>query len=118
MFIAASLVVLLLLAVSDFRPIQVASFGEIPSSGGRFRISCVVIDGKEGQKGWVLTLRDCSGGEVRAFLSRDIATGPPDAGTIVELVGESTEDDRSFVFIESIEATIPPQAPGSSDGKS
>ena len=118
LFVAASLAVLVLLVLSDFRSIQVASFSEMPPSGGRFKISCVVIGCGTSQKGWVLTLRDCAGGEVGAFLSRDSLLEPPAAGAIVELIGEVAEDDRSFVFIESLKVVAPPQASSSSDGKS
>jgi len=61
LFVAASLAVFILLLASDFRHIQITDFSEMPPGGERVRVSCVVIDCEESQKGWVLTLSDCNG---------------------------------------------------------
>jgi hypothetical protein len=118
LLVAASLAVFVLLMLSDFKPIQVVSFSETSSGGGRFKISCVVIDSGTSQKGWVLTLRDCAGNEVGAFLNRELSYEPPATGAIVEIIGEVAEDDPSFVFIESLKVIAPSQTPSSSNGKS
>lgn len=112
LFVLASISVLLLLTLSDFRPVEVENFRDSPSSG-RFKISCLLVDCRTSQKGWVLTVRDTIGGEVDAFLGRDIATKPPEVGSILELIGEKTEDDPSFLIIESFGATVQSPVPSS-----
>jgi hypothetical protein len=42
---------------------------------------------------------------------------PPEVGTILELVGEKTEDDPSFLIIESLGATGQSKGPPSPEGK-
>lgn len=116
LFVLASISVLLLLMLSDFRAVEVENFRDSPSSG-RFKISCLLVDCRTSQKGWVLTVRDTIGAEVDAFLGRNIAMEPPEVGSIIELVGEKTEDDPSFLIIESFGATVQAQGPSSPEGK-
>lgn len=116
LFVLASISVLLLLMLSDFRPVEVETFRDSPS-GGRFKISCLLVDCRTSQKGWVLTVRDTIGAEVDAFLGRNVAMKPPEVGSIIELVGEKTEDDPSFLIIESFGATVQAQGPPSPEGK-
>jgi hypothetical protein len=116
LFVLASISVLLLLMLSDFRPVEVENFRDSPSSG-RFKISCLLVDCRTSQKGWVLTVRDTVGAEVDAFLGRNVAMKPPEVGSIIELVGEKTEDDPSFLIIESFGATVQAPGPPSPEGK-
>ncbi len=116
LFVLASISVLLLLILSDFRPVEVETFQDSPP-GVRFKISCLLVDCRTSQKGWVLTVRDTLGAEVDAFLGRNVAMEPPEVGTILELVGEKTEDDPSFLIIESLGATGQSKGSPSREGK-
>ena len=118
LFVAASLAVFILLLASDFRHIQITDFSEMPPGGERVKVSCVVIDCGESQKGWVLTLSDCNGGEARGFLSKEVSPEPPATGTVVELTGEVSDDDQSFIFIEMLRVLTPLQSAPASNGKS
>lgn len=101
LFIVASFAVLCLLALSDFKHDEIRTFSEMPSGGERVRVSCVVIDCKASQKGWVLTIGDYLGDEARAFLSKESCAEPPATGTVIELAGQVSED-QTMIFIDTV----------------
>lgn len=102
LFVLACAMVLLLLLLSDFGPNEIDTFNQLPEERGRVSIACVVTDVKASEKGWLLMLRDCEGGEVRAFLRNDSAVEPPIRGAPVVVIGEPSEDDPLFLFVESL----------------
>ncbi len=99
--IGAALSISVLLAISDFGPLAIAGFADIPAEGGRVEVTCAVSDSFEGKRGWILELVDVNGDRARAFCEAGAIPLPPLQGSVIRIVAEVESDDLSFLFIES-----------------
>jgi|GEM_PF-7033405 len=92
-----SIIVLLLL--SDFAPPRKASFDEIGEE--EFRVTCLIVEWRESESGWVLTLQDIDGNTLRGFCRYEVVDFRLEEGTLVEISGRASDDN--FLFINSIQ---------------
>lgn len=100
--VGAALSISFLMAISDFGPLAIAGFADIPAGGGRVEMTCAVSDSFEGKRGWILELVDINGATARAFCGNGTISSPPPQGSVVRIVAEVEGDELAFLFIESL----------------
>jgi hypothetical protein len=101
LFLLASISILILLLVSDYRPAPVEGIEGV-ADGARAELRCVVIATHSSAKGTVLELADVNGVSFPAFLPMNATAEPIIPGTALSVVGTVSSDGDRFFFIEEL----------------
>jgi hypothetical protein len=106
LFIAASIVVIALLFISDYAPREVNLMSEIRPEDERVQLVCLLQDVRQRENGCVLALRDASGSEVLAFVSDRLIEDLPSTGSLVEVRADVSWENGLFLFVREIRKVI------------
>ena len=106
LFIAASIVVITLLFISDYAPREVNLMSDIRPEDEHVQLVCLLQDVRQRENGCVLALRDASGSEVLAFVSGRLIEDLPSTGSLVEVQADVSWENGLFLFVREIRKVI------------